>query len=286
MPWTTSVFWRKKPVGLQDLLELGGVGRGQRRRGRASGAKSSGVTMLTRTSVVCADRIVATRSSNALRVVELAQLLGRAGIDLGQPGARLPGRGPSGDRGRAMAPVRYGPCARLEIKRHLDERRPSPPSSTCCTSPSTPTATRRSTSTAGSTWPRAAGERFAGLVAWEPGHDHPVALRPGEPRARRLAGRSTSSSTPTTATTPAAIAPELLRRRARPRPRGGRRPRPPVGAPADRRPTTTIADAVGLQRGARPAPAARARCRSTEPVPDLAAAAVRARARTRRRGSR
>ena len=50
-----------------DLLDLA---RDRRRRGRpasGSGANSAGVTMLTRTSVVCADRIVATSSSNGLR---------------------------------------------------------------------------------------------------------------------------------------------------------------------------------------------------------------------------
>ena len=59
-------FWRKKPV---DRISGSSSAAAAFASARASGycLKSAGVTMLTRSSVDCADRIVATSSSKGLR---------------------------------------------------------------------------------------------------------------------------------------------------------------------------------------------------------------------------
>ena len=66
MPISDFAFCRKKPV--ETISFSSAAGRALAKAG-ASGyrAKSPGVTMLTRASVDCADRIVAISSSKALR---------------------------------------------------------------------------------------------------------------------------------------------------------------------------------------------------------------------------
>ncbi len=64
MPIRLLVLERKKPVVSDDLLDLLGVGRRQRAPDRDTLANRTGVTMLTRTSVVWAERIVAASSWN------------------------------------------------------------------------------------------------------------------------------------------------------------------------------------------------------------------------------
>jgi hypothetical protein len=65
-PTIALPFWLKNPVDLMSGSSCAGVARAS---AVASGnfLKSAGVTMFTRTSVDCAERIVATSSSNALR---------------------------------------------------------------------------------------------------------------------------------------------------------------------------------------------------------------------------
>ncbi len=66
MPISDLDFWRKKPV---DRISFSRSGAAAAASDRASGYRlnSAGVTMFTRWSVDCADRIVATSSSKALR---------------------------------------------------------------------------------------------------------------------------------------------------------------------------------------------------------------------------
>ena len=66
MPSSAFDFWRKKPV---ETICFSSDACLARASAWASGyfAKSAGVTMFTRASVDCADRIVATSNSNALR---------------------------------------------------------------------------------------------------------------------------------------------------------------------------------------------------------------------------
>ena len=128
-----------------------------------------------------------------------------------------------------------------------------------------------STSTPGWIWSRAAEEDFAGLVAWEDGHDHPVGYAqvhagPGELGAR-VRGR------------PPPPDPRQHHRRgpgAGGRPdhrRRGRRPRAHVGQPAPAR-ARRIAAAIGLAPGRvlyqmrRPAPRAESTAmgRTAEPI--------------------
>ena len=91
---------RKKPVGLRIALELLPVGAGEGDRVGVACANSPGVTLLTILSVVCADRTVATSSSNGL--VKSSSQCASGWID-GQLAGHPPG--PPGARERRLLRV-------------------------------------------------------------------------------------------------------------------------------------------------------------------------------------
>ena len=108
-PGWTCVFWRKKPVALDQRLDPRRVGGGQRLRASGSAANSAGVTRFTILSVHWADRMVATTSSHGERWSSSHQASGYA---LAECRGRWPGpasRAPCGSRARRSAPPRAGP---------------------------------------------------------------------------------------------------------------------------------------------------------------------------------
>ena len=195
--------------------------------------------MLTRSSVVWADRMVATSSWKGVVVVERAELLRRARVLLGQAahGHLGPALRRSGLHGRTVrsAALRSRGVRRLEIKRReLDAGRHRGRGRAARRGRATPTATSRSATTDGSTWPSAAAGASPVWSAVRTGHRPPGGLRPGHPQGRQLGGRAGGRSPPPRRGAP--DRPGAAGRRARRGAARGRRPRPLVGVQADRQP--------------------------------------------------
>ena len=182
----------EEPGRLDERLDLGGVGGGQVRGRRVAGEQRGRDHVHPLVGGLG-------RQDRRRQQLERVVVCCRAHSSLAVPGyssarrAHVSRARPFGVRGRATAGRRYrhgrrtyGRRARLEIKRQMDAGDIAAVSRAARRGRGRRRPSRRSASTSGSTWSTAGAHDFAGLVAWEPGHDHPVGY------AQVTAGRRTS----------------------------------------------------------------------------------------------